>query len=152
MIAVYLGWGIVNPSTNNEFIKKIGDYIPYGFLLLVIYFLSLSYIRLSLTTYRLTLEKRINSIIGENILNLHSTYLDSVQSKGFLRFSKKWYGILPTPMVLLGFLIFIGAIIVFYFSNITQNKNLILCLIIACGLVALYTFYIYPAIVRKRLI
>jgi VIT1/CCC1 family predicted Fe2+/Mn2+ transporter len=150
LVGIYLGWGIADPNGISQITQKIANYIPYGFFILGIYFLSLSYIRLSLAGYRAILENKINKYVGSNLMNLNSKYLEAVHEKGTLRISKKWYGILPTPMIFLGILIFIASILIFFFSKIATNRYIILILMFLCGLVALYVFFVYPTILKKN--
>lgn len=150
LVAIYLGWAFGSQNQDNSFSNRISEYIPYGFILLSIYFLSLAYIKIGLSQYKKLLENKINTIVGCKLLEFNTTYVPNIQSKGFLKIGKAWYAHLPTPMIFLGFLIAFAALLVFSIGNITNNKIIILSFLLACGLAGLYVFFIYPKLLNMQ--
>jgi len=149
-IALYLGWGIEGQGlTSSSLASKIKEYVPYGFVLLSVYFLSLAYIRVGLSRYRASLEKKINDLAGNDLMLLDSKYVGNIQSMGFLRFGNSWYERVPTPMLFLGFLIMVTGLLVFSLDSIKRQTGVILALLFACVLITLYVFFIYPRLIDQ---
>lgn len=154
LVALYLGWGIGGDQNQaNSIANKIREYMPYGFVLLSVYFLGLAYVRVGLSRYRAHLERTINELAGKRLMGLDSSYLVAVQSTGFLRLGKPWYARVPTPLLFLGFLITAAGLAVFTTERIREETIIVLFLLVGCGLTALYVFFVYPSLVdraRKR--
>lgn len=150
LIAIYLGWGIAGDNNQAYSIaNRIQEYVPYGFVLLSVYFLGLAYIRVGLSRYRAYLENKINEIAGNELMHWDSSFAYTVQSSGFLKLGEAWYARLPTPLLFLGFLIAAGSIIVFTSDIVHKQTVVILSLLLACGLTALYIFFVYPKLIDR---
>jgi|GEM_PF-4044706 len=148
LVGVFLGVGVGAGDDKGSILKEIQQYLPYGLPVLAVYFLVLSYIRIGLTSRRWALEKRVNALMGSELLGLES-FAARVQSHGFIKIGRAWYAKLPTPMLLLGLLIFAGAALVFGVGGITYEGSLFFYCLLACGLLALYVFFIYPRLAKR---
>lgn len=149
LIAIYLGWGVGSPDQASGFSRKIHDYGPYAFIVLIIYFLSILYIRLGLSQFRANLEKKINKIANSELLSFESIYLRKFQSRSFLRLSDAWYARIPTPMLFLGFLVIAAFLFVYIFKGISNQKIIFYSLLSACILEVVYVFFIYPRLIER---
>jgi len=150
LIGIYLGWGVSGDNNQAYSIaNRIQEYVPYGFVLLSVYFLGLAYIRVGLSRYRAYLENKINEIVGSELMHWDSDFAYKVQSSGFLKLGEAWYARLPTPLLFLGFLIAASSIIVFTSDIVHKQTTIILFLLLACGLTALYIFFVYPKLIDR---
>jgi len=147
LIALYLGLGIEESS---KIVKEIRNYIPYGFFILTIYFLSLSYIRLSLTIYRVSLEKQIKDIVPD-FIGLETNHLTKFQRFGFLKLSDKKLSMIPTPMIFLGIITVLVIFMIFKGHIIGQLSILNLILFFLCFFITIYVFFVYPFLAKKVL-
>jgi len=130
---------------------KFREYIPFALVILIIYFLSLAYNYISILRYRGVLERKINAIFDERVLDYDHFYKREILSSGFIGVKSKWYAKLPSPNFLLGILIFITLLVLISSSESLTNTRLSLLLLIICGVLAVYVYLIYPAIIKKKI-
>jgi hypothetical protein len=148
LVGAYLGVGLGVGNKQNGVISTIQQYLPYGLPVLALYFLVLSYIRIGLSTRRGILERKINELMGTELMGLDS-FTQRVQSRGFVSIGEAWYAKLPTPMPFLCILIFIGAVLIFGTGNVTYKSGVFFYSVLACGLLAVYVFFVYPWLAKR---
>jgi hypothetical protein len=150
LVALYLGLGIAGDAVQvSKLQSTIQEYVPYGFVLLTIYFLAMVYVREGLVKYRSYLEERINQFLGDDIMQFDSSFSPVVTERGYLKLGKAWYARIPTPPLFLGVIIAMASILV-YTSDIIQKQTIvILCLLGACAITALYIYLIYPKLLDR---
>lgn len=148
IVAVYLGVGISSQGPSASSQPGFLYYLPYGFAVVALYFLVLSNIKANLVSQRKDIEERINIIFGHKIMTWDS-FMGRVQSRGYIKLGKLWYAKIPTPMLLLGFVIFGASIIVFAVEIETRNPSIIIGLYIVIGILAAYIFLVYPQLADK---
>jgi cytochrome bd-type quinol oxidase subunit 2 len=150
LIALYLGLGITGDASQTTALQmKVQEYVPYGFVLLLVYFLSMAYVREGLGRYRAHLEARINGILGADIMQFDSKYSPAVTGQGFLKLGKAWYNRIPTPPLFLALLITAATIVVFTSDLIRRQTIVLLTMIGACAFTALYIYIIYPRLLDR---
>jgi hypothetical protein len=150
LIALYLGWGITGDSTQaNSFMLKIQQYVPYGFVLLCVYFLVMAYIREGLMKYRGYLENKINQILEEDIMQWDTTFTAAIFERGYFTLGNAWYARVPTPPLFLGLLITMASLLIFTSDIIRRQTIVVLSLIGACAITALYIYFIYPKLIDR---
>lgn len=148
LIALYLGLGIKEDST---IANEIRNYIPYGCIILAIYFLSLSYIRLSLTMYRASIESRIKETIDPTFMGLESDYINKIQRFGFIRLDKQKFMFIPTPMLFLGIAFIFIIYLVLKGQLVGKDVTLTTIFFVFCVLLTLYVFFLFPLFAKKIL-
>lgn len=148
IIGVFLGGEIGLFGEENP---KFREYIPFALVILIIYFLSLAYNYISILRYRGILERKINFIFDERVLDYDSFYKRKILSSGFIGMKSKWYAKLPSPNFLLGILISVTLFVLISSSELLTNTRLSLLLLIICGVIAVYVYLIYPSIIKKKI-
>jgi len=148
LAGLYLGWGTGSSSNPSDFSIKVREFVPYALVILVIYFLSIVYIRLGLCHFRSILENKINIAAGSTIMSFESEFLKKVQSRAYLRLGKSWYARLPTPMLLLGFLVAAAFFVLYLVDKIGNQKYVVLSLLSVCAIVAAFVFFGYPRLLE----
>lgn len=149
LLALYLGIGLDLGSNSNSQKQIFREYLPYGFVVLIVYFLSLQYMRISLSRYLAGIEKRINAMLKDDVLCLDSWFVPNVQSEGRLRLGNKWYQNFPTPMGLLGIVIAFAVFAVFVLERTFNHRLALIVLFSLCGLIAIYVFFVLPKLLDK---
>jgi len=151
LVGIYFGWGLHIDDNSSQLSQNIQSALPYAFFLLAMYFLSLSYIKISLMRFIADIENKINNVAYENLLTLESVYRQNVLSRGFVRFGKAQLACLPTPVVFFGILVAFALLTVFITDAIESHKAITLAMLFACGFGAIYVFFVYPRILDKAI-
>jgi len=148
LLSVYLGFDLGMGGAKSNVIT----YLPYGFIMLVIYFLCLSYLNIGLVRYRAKIEIKINTMLGHpKLLEFDSYYNINIQSRGYIRLGNRWFQKIPSPFIILSFVIFIFICMLFVYNNIYFNINILIFAIIICFFLAIYIYFIYPRLLDKHI-
>jgi cytochrome bd-type quinol oxidase subunit 2 len=150
LIAVYLGWGLSgDPSQISRFETTIRVFVPYGFVLLCVYFLAMVYVREGLVKYQGYVEERINKIVGDDTMQFASKYSPTIMERGYLQMGTAWYSRIPTPPLFLGMVITMASLLVFSSDVIRKQTIVVLALLGACAVIAIYVYLIYPRLLDR---
>ena len=143
LAAAYIGIGL----SSREELSQMQRYVPYAFVLLIVYFLAISTIRINLSGQRAALETALNRVAGvDGLLSWESSVAKALQSRGVMR----WRGRrIPTPMLLLGIILVASA-----FGLLATNVNrpeqpVVAAALLACTVLAGYVFFWYPQVARS---
>lgn len=147
LVALFLGWG-------SDKVNNISEYMPFGFVLLVIYYLSIYYVSTCLSRYRADLEENINKFVDhDNLLGLDSFYNPRTRSKGRLNLGDNdHYNFWPTPLVLLLIILAASIVIVFVEKEMLNEKYFIMILLGLCCLIGFYIFYKTPKLIEEHIL
>jgi cobalamin synthase len=149
LVALYLGFGLSGDASRVSSIQAtIQEYIPYGFVVLCAYFLAMVYVREGLVKYRSYLEERINQTLEDSVMQLDS-FSQIVTERGYLKMGRAWYARIPTPPLFLGLILILSSILVYTSDLIKKQTIVVLCLLGACAITAIYIYLIYPKLLDR---
>ena len=148
LIAIYLG---LESEILGKGISNLRRYMPIAIVGLSIYYLTLSYSVVIIQRYKGEIEKKINRVISEDLLDYEFDYKRRVIMSGFITIdNRKKFGF-PTPNIILGVAFFILILLVFLGVEI-KGKNVEVGLLIFCGFMTVYTFLIAPNVIDKKVL
>ena len=145
-IGIGLGYG------ESKQIDRIIKYMPFAFLAVIIYFLTLGFMYVNTCRYKAQLESKINQIAGDELFSFESKYKPEIFKYGFLPvlIKGKRYQLLPLPNLLLGFLALLALPFLAWKSSLIQSQlSLFVVISTILGFFGIYVFLISPIIIAK---
>jgi cytochrome bd-type quinol oxidase subunit 2 len=149
LVALYLGFGLTGDANQISNLQAYAqEYIPYGFVIFVMYFLAMVYVRQGLVKYRSFIEDKVNQLFQVDVMQF-SDFSQIVTEHGYFQLGKAWYSRIPTPPLFLGIILAIASILLFTTDLIRKEKIIVLISLAACAIAALYIYLIYPRLLER---
>lgn len=148
LMALYFGVGIEKEA---ELLQKLRSYIPFGFLILIVYYLGISYWCMALMQYRASIEQKINKLYGKPLITLDSYITDKIHRYGFLQIGEKKFAKIPSPQFFLGIIASSILFIMLIGIELPKESSIKFVLLGICFLLAIYVFFLFPKLVRKEI-
>lgn len=147
LVALYFGVGL---GPESEILTKIRPYLPLGLLVLIVYYLTIYYLSMAVAQYQADIEKKINELYKKPLI-IYDSFCREIKRYGFLRINSKFFPLIPTPSLILGLIIAFVLIIMLFGTEIPRSSALKIFLIGTCSIMALFVFFIFPSMVKKKI-
>lgn len=147
LVALYFGVGV---GTNLNILNEIRPFLPIGLLVLIVYYLTIYYLSMAVAQYQAKIEQQINELYGKQLIT-YDSFCKGIKRYGFLRLGLKFFPLIPTPSLILGLIIAFVLIIMFLGTEFPRSSTLKLILIGTCCIMAIFVFFIFPSLVKKKI-
>jgi hypothetical protein len=131
--------------------ENVSYFIPFAFLLLYYYYLTLMYFVICISIHKAGIEKKINTLLDQDgLLNYNSAFTKAVYGDVFLPWKNK--KIVPAPNLVLAVFILAAIFTVTLTGHLLRDWWLALFCIICfmTALITLYVFFYLEAVINKK--